>query len=407
MKKIRTCSEILLIESNALNPIESIKTNKQQIEDLKNTSLDTYLITDYKRGSHLKGLILNMYINTIVSFNRGTDLFDEYTITAMLEYLSNTNMTKYSKLTWDSRELKINNKPVSELGDNWIIKLSDTISHPNLTKDLLWKNIITAFGKYIKDTYDSTSLYDIFFELCKDIGISLSFLEIFFKNIVPIKAVSDKLPKTEKAYSGKNDIEEYFGRYLTKERLKTDPDAFVRKVVDSAVELGVPPLWLAAHMYIESQFNVRSKAKGSTACGLFGALRSSVKEVGADYDDYKTADAIKQLEIGLNITKKALGNKTLNSFEDLRFLGLQPSRLGNSLDYVWAEKGDGTSKYKNHDSMDTNSNNKITIEEFNEHTHKLLNQLGQQMGKPDILKAIQGATKVNPNLPKSVRLKID
>ena len=149
--------------------------------------------------------------------------------------------------------------------------------------------------------------------------------------------------------------------------IKSNKDAFLKKVSDVATALGIPPSWLMDVMYLESGFNEKA-VNGIGATGLIQFTKTTATNLGYTTGDLLLMTNVQQMDVVKSYFERAFKSYgKAYSFDDLYCLVFYPP---------WKASGDGaalpSSMYAGNSSFDINGDGKVTKGEFFDVIYKRL-----------------------------------
>ena len=146
---------------------------------------------------------------------------------------------------------------------------------------------------------------------------------------------------------------------------------FEEKVTEIANMLGIPPEWLMAVMYSESQFNPAVlNHKGSGAVGLIQFTPVTALELGVTQERLKRMDALQQLEyvyVYLQRVRDTYGD--YKSLTDV-YLGILYPKA-RAQDYCFTLYGKPSKKYHQNSGLDENKDGRVSVSDIDRRMARL------------------------------------
>ncbi|GAB4421035.1 MAG: hypothetical protein OHK0039_35380 [Bacteroidia bacterium] len=150
-----------------------------------------------------------------------------------------------------------------------------------------------------------------------------------------------------------------------------DETAFVRKVRDISSMLDVPPEWLMAVMYAESQFDPRvSNRKGSGAVGLIQFMPTTARDLDVSTERLQRMSAQQQLEyvyLYLQQVRERYGE--YSNLADLYLAILYP-RARNQ-DYCYTLYARPSVAYMQNAGLDEDKDGRVTVSDIDRRMRRL------------------------------------
>ena len=148
-------------------------------------------------------------------------------------------------------------------------------------------------------------------------------------------------------------------------------DQFENKVKEISAMLNIPPEWLMAVMYSESQFNPAVlNHKGSGAVGLIQFTPATALDLGITHERLRRMNAIQQLEyvyIYLQRVREKYGD--YKNLTDL-YLGILYPRA-RAQDYCFMLYGKPSQKYRQNSGLDESKDGRVTVSDIDRRMQRL------------------------------------
>jgi hypothetical protein len=149
---------------------------------------------------------------------------------------------------------------------------------------------------------------------------------------------------------------------IHQEAVKSNVDAFIKKVKNVSLSLGVDPNWLMQVMYNESGLNPAAVNPYSNAIGLIQFMPATAANLGTSTNDLLKMSNVDQLNYVYKYLK-GFSHK-LDSFIDLYFAVFFPLAIGKPLEWVFqASKLSASLVAKQNPVFDINKDGTLTVAE--------------------------------------------
>lgn len=154
---------------------------------------------------------------------------------------------------------------------------------------------------------------------------------------------------------------------VLEDKIKTNKDAFIQKVISISSDLTIDPNWLMTVMNSESGLNHMAVNPQGGATGLIQFMPDTAAGLGTTTANLKAMSNVQQLDY----VKKYLQNKTYGSYYDLYLHVFYPAAKGKSNSYIiGSEISDARARIiaKQNPSIDLNKDGYISLGEFKKWT---------------------------------------
>ena len=152
---------------------------------------------------------------------------------------------------------------------------------------------------------------------------------------------------------------------LYEEKVKTNKDAFISKVIAISQKLGIEPEWLMQVFVNESGVNHQAVNPVSNATGLIQFMPDTATSLGTSVAALKAMTNVQQLDYVYKYLSPYVGK--INSYIDLYFTVFFPLAIGKPDDWVFQTSKLAASKIATQNPVfDINKDGKLTVAEVRE-----------------------------------------
>jgi hypothetical protein len=152
---------------------------------------------------------------------------------------------------------------------------------------------------------------------------------------------------------------------LYEEKVKTNKDAFIAKVVSISQRLGIEPEWLMQVFVNESGMNHQAVNPTSNATGLIQFMPNTATALGTSVAALKAMTNVQQLDWVYKYLSPYAGK--INSYIDLYFTVFFPIAVGKPDDWVFQTSTLTAGKIASQNpGFDLNKDGKLTVAEVRE-----------------------------------------
>jgi len=152
---------------------------------------------------------------------------------------------------------------------------------------------------------------------------------------------------------------------LYEEKIKSNKDAFIAKVINISQKLGIEPEWLMQVFVNESGVNHQAVNSVSGATGLIQFMPDTATSLGTSVAALKAMTNVQQLDYVYKYLSPYAGR--INSYIDLYFTVFFPLAIGKPDDWVFQTSKLLASKIATQNPVfDINKDGKLTVAEVRE-----------------------------------------
>ena len=152
---------------------------------------------------------------------------------------------------------------------------------------------------------------------------------------------------------------------LYEEKVKTNKEIFIAKVITISQKLGIEPEWLMQVFVNESNVNHQAVNPVSGATGLIQFMPDTAKALGTSVEALKTMTNVQQLDWVYKYLAPYAGR--MASYIDLYFTVFFPLAVGKPDDWILQTSKLLASKIaKQNPAFDLNKDNQLTVAEVRE-----------------------------------------
>ena len=152
---------------------------------------------------------------------------------------------------------------------------------------------------------------------------------------------------------------------LYEEKIKSNKDAFISKVIAISQKLGIEPEWLMQVFVNESGVNHQAVNSVSGATGLIQFMPDTATSLGTSVAALKAMTNVQQLDYVYKYLSPYAGR--INSYIDLYFTVFFPLAIGKPDDWVFQTSKLLASKIATQNPVfDINKDGKLTVAEVRE-----------------------------------------
>lgn len=149
----------------------------------------------------------------------------------------------------------------------------------------------------------------------------------------------------------------------------SNPEEFIKKLVDISKKLQINPNWLLLVMWKESRINPKAINKSGGASGLIQFMPQTAKGLGTSVDNIRSMDGVEQLTYVYKYFQPFTGK--IKSVQDLYLVTFFPVALSKNDDFILqTDKLSAELIAKENPVIDLNKDGKIKKSEFNDYVMK-------------------------------------
>ena len=163
------------------------------------------------------------------------------------------------------------------------------------------------------------------------------------------------------------------------EKVKSNREAFRKKVIDISAKLKVNPDWLMLVMNSESKLNHRAFNPDSGATGLIQFMPKTAIGLGTTTQELRGMSNVKQLDYVYLYFKRFTGK--MNSYYDMYLATFFPVAIGKPDDWVFQTSKLSASKIAKQNPAINKfpKDKKITISEFKKYVENTIPKKAQEL----------------------------